>query len=185
MSHAYLITHGWFGRFRTNIGGAGAFTAIYLPGDVIGLDALPTGLLHDEVTALMDGAVLRLPLQQLADSIADGGEVAREAVRRLAADSALLREALFAVGAQSSTERLSTFTLQTHDRVIAAGLTLPGGGFRMPLTQVQLGAVTGLTSVHVNRVLRRLRLEGLIDFQNGIMRVLDLAGLRRATQRRL
>lgn len=185
VEYAFLVTAGWFGRFRLNTGGTGAFTGLYMRGDVIGLDALFTGVLHDEVTALMDGVVLRVPLRQLSEHVAGGGALASEAVRRLAADTVFLREVLFAVGAQSSNDRMSTFIMQTYDRVVAAGLTLPGGGFRLPLTQVQLGAVTGLTSVHVNRVLRRLRDDGMIEFQGGIVRVLDLPALRRAVRQRL
>lgn len=183
--HAYLVTAGWFGRFRVNAGGTEAFSAVYIPGDVIGLDAMPSGRLDDEVAALVEASVLRLPLERLTESVDQGGPLTREAVRLLVADTGLLRETLFAVGAQSSTERVASFMLQTHGRMIAAGL-IPAGAdrFRMPLTQVQLGAVTGLTSVHVNRVLRRLRLDGLLDFQGGIVRVLDLPGLRRAAQKR-
>ena len=185
LHHACLILQGWFGRFRTGLSGAEAVTAIYLPGDIIGLDALFDARFADDLVVLSDGAVLRLPLDKLREAVAAGGGVALEAARLLAADSGFLREALFAVGTQSSFERLSTFIIQTYDRLVAAGLLAPGiDRFAMPLTQAQLGAVTGLTSVHVNRVLKQLRLAGLLEVRGGTVHVTNLPGLRRAAQRR-
>ena len=53
------------------------------------------------------------------------------------------------------------------------------GGYQLPMTQEQLADATGLTPVHVNRTLRRLRDEGLADFARGEVRVLDEARLAR------
>ena len=44
---------------------------------------------------------------------------------------------------------------------------------RAPLTQQDLASALGLTSVHVNRVLRRLRADGLIDLRGGVVTVHD------------
>ena len=185
LHHAYLVASGWFGRFRMGSSGSEAVTAVYLPGDIIGLDALFDQQSRDEVTALSDGAVLRLPLATVRDAVEGGGRAALEAARLLAADSGFLREALFAVGTQSSIERLSTFILQTYDRLVQTG-QIPAGAdrFALPLTQSHLGAVTGLTSVHVNRVLKQLRVAGLVEIRGGSVRVLNLTGLRSAAQRR-
>jgi DNA-binding Lrp family transcriptional regulator len=46
-------------------------------------------------------------------------------------------------------------------RLEARGLAT-GDGFELPMTQEQLADATGLTSVHVNRVLKSLEDEGLI-----------------------
>lgn len=181
--HLWLVTQGWLARVRTAANGADAVTAVYLPGDVIGLDALSSGRLTDEVIALMDATVLRVPIEQVRAVIGDG--VAADTVERLARETGFLREALIAVGSQSSTERLCTFVLQTYDRLRAAGLCRPDDrAMPWPLTQTQVGAVTGLTSVHVNRVLRRLRDDGLLDIQNGVATMLDLPALRRIAERR-
>jgi CRP-like cAMP-binding protein len=55
-------------------------------------------------------------------------------------------------------------------------------GFDCPLTQYHLADALGLSAVHVNRVLRQLREEGLVTFQkrrvvfNDFERLRDLAG---------
>jgi hypothetical protein len=42
-----------------------------------------------------------------------------------------------------------------------------------PLTQGELAQATGMTPVHVNRVLQQLRLEGLIEMGNKVLTVLE------------
>ncbi|WP_306286341.1 helix-turn-helix domain-containing protein [Sphingomonas sp. Ant20] len=49
--------------------------------------------------------------------------------------------------------------------------------FVLPLTQVDIGEATGLTNVHVNRVLRTLRERGLLKFNNRRAVILDRNGL--------
>ncbi len=41
------------------------------------------------------------------------------------------------------------------------------GGFALPITQLDLGDATGLTSVHVNRMLKQLRDDRLVTFRGG------------------
>lgn len=48
-----------------------------------------------------------------------------------------------------------------------------GAAFDLPLTQEQLADALGLTSVHVNRVLKRLRDEGLMELRNRTITLLN------------
>ena len=43
----------------------------------------------------------------------------------------------------------------------------------MPLTQEHIGDALGLTNVHVNRMLRELREEGVLVLKGGVLRILD------------
>src|SRR3546814_3500604 len=43
----------------------------------------------------------------------------------------------------------------------------------LPLTQEHIGDATGLTFVHVNRILRTLRKEGVVEFHHRRLRMLD------------
>src|SRR3546814_10216130 len=43
----------------------------------------------------------------------------------------------------------------------------------LPLTQEHIGDATGLTFVHVNRILRTLRKEGVVEFHHRRLRILD------------
>ena len=181
--HLYLLVEGWIGRIRANAAGETAFTALYIANDAVGVDAVAGGLLDDDIVALTDAVVLRVPRDVARAGIVADMDAAMVLVRLLTAETAFLREALMAVGRQSSTERLSTFVLQTYRRLIAAGLVAEGATrFELPLTQAQMAAVTGMTGVHVNRVLRLLRDGGCLDVRNGTARILDMALLERESR---
>jgi len=65
-------------------------------------------------------------------------------------------------------------------RFAVVGLNTPEG-FPLNLTQADLGDMTGLTPVHVNRTLRKLREAGLAVVRDGFVSVPDLPppGIRR------
>lgn len=54
--------------------------------------------------------------------------------------------------------------------------------FEFPVTQTDLADATGLTPVHVNRTLQRLREQGLIRTDGKTWTVLNPAGLREAAK---
>ena len=56
-----------------------------------------------------------------------------------------------------------------------------GDRLALPLTQDEIGDATGLTAVHVNRTLQRLRSEGLIEVASGMLYLPDVDRLREAT----
>lgn len=53
-------------------------------------------------------------------------------------------------------------------------------GFDLPLTQEQLADALGLTSVHVNRTLQRLRSEGILSILHHVLTINDAERLRAA-----
>jgi hypothetical protein len=43
----------------------------------------------------------------------------------------------------------------------------------LPVTQQEIGDATGLTGIHVNRILRNLGKEGIVEFQRRRLRILS------------
>ena len=52
----------------------------------------------------------------------------------------------------------------------------------MPLTQEQIGEALGITPVHVNRIIKQLRDENIVDINRGRVRVLDETKLAELAQ---
>ena len=52
-----------------------------------------------------------------------------------------------------------------------------GGQYELPVTQQELGDTTGLSNVHVNRVLQSLRRDGLITLKGKNLVILDVERL--------
>jgi DNA-binding transcriptional regulator LsrR (DeoR family) len=59
---------------------------------------------------------------------------------------------------------------------------ITGSTFSLPLTQVQIGGYLGLTVVHVNRVLRSLRDERIVNVERHCVTILDLDRLTSLAQ---
>jgi CRP-like cAMP-binding protein len=90
-------------------------------------------------------------------------------------------EHLVNLGRRSAEERMGHLLLELGARLKLVGMGNETG-FDCPLTQYHLADALGLSAVHVNRVLRNLREEGLVTFQKGRVvfddfgRLKDLAG---------
>jgi CRP-like cAMP-binding protein len=77
-------------------------------------------------------------------------------------DGSIFREWIMNVGRRDARTRISHLLCEFSLRLKVAGLG-EQDNYQLPMTQEQLGDATGLTSVHVNRVLMALEAEGLIE----------------------
>jgi CRP-like cAMP-binding protein len=96
-------------------------------------------------------------------------------------DAAVQRERILSIGRRSALARIAHLMCELFVRLDVVGLT-EGSSFRLPITQLDLADATGLTSVHVNRMLRQLRGDGLMTFRNAVVEIHDLPGLERVAE---
>ena len=68
--------------------------------------------------------------------------------------------------------------MELAERLSLVGLATEAE-FKCPLSQPVLADALGLTSIHVNRVLRQLRELDLLTIRKGTAKIHDLAGLRK------
>jgi CRP-like cAMP-binding protein len=87
------------------------------------------------------------------------------------------------LGRLSAYERIADWLLEMYERLGSAGLTR-GNSFEMPLTQETLADALGLTTVHVNRTLQSLRLNGVLSVYARTVVLHDLASLEQLLDRR-
>lgn len=97
-------------------------------------------------------------------------------------DQAILREWLLNIGQRNAYERLSHFFCEMGVRLQAVNLSNPDGSIDLPLSQSLLADTTGLTLVHLNRTLKRLRDQRLITLDKRRLTIPDLDRLIAATQ---
>jgi CRP-like cAMP-binding protein len=95
-------------------------------------------------------------------------------------DEAVLRSWMVNVGRREAFEAVGHLICELYVRMKNIGL-VDGHHFEVPLTQEEIGDALGLTSVHVNRVLQRLRSEDLISFRLGMLTIHDYRKLEKAS----
>jgi CRP-like cAMP-binding protein len=102
----------------------------------------------------------------LLEAFATSSRLATAVLWAASRDEAMMVEHLVDLGRRSAEERMGHFLLELGARLQLVGLA-DSYGFDCPLTQYHLADALGLSAVHVNRVLRHLREEGLVTFQKG------------------
>jgi CRP-like cAMP-binding protein len=91
-------------------------------------------------------------------------------------DEGTMRAWITSMGRRSSPERVAHLLCELYIRARNIGLT-EKAPFDLPMTQLMLADALGMTSVHVNRVLKTLRIAGAIALPRGHLRIMDLPKL--------
>jgi CRP/FNR family transcriptional regulator len=177
----YHIRNGWACQIRDLANDRRAIIDLYLPGDVVGLDAvLQTRPLAKVVTLTSVTAEVIGEENALIELVSNGptalyiawllGQRQRRADRLLTAILCLDARGRLAM-------MLLDFYMRLRRRRLITGLT-----YNLPLTQVQMGSYVGLTMVHVNRVLGTLRDERIVHVEKHCVSILDLEKLKRLAE---
>jgi CRP-like cAMP-binding protein len=75
-------------------------------------------------------------------------------------------EHLVGIGRRDAAERMAHFLLELGKRLSLVGMGSKAG-YACPLTQYLIADAIGLSAVHVNRVLRELREQGMVTVRDG------------------
>ena len=175
----HLIVEGWAARSKILENGSRQIPALLLPGEFCDLDAIQ--LEHNDcgVVALTRCAVITIPRDALLAAM-NRHRGLRDAVwRMMATENTIATQWTVCLGRRSARERLAHLLCELRARLVAVGAAPTGADHALPLTQEEMADVLGLTAVHVNRTLQKLRGDGLIRWRDGRLSVLDEEKLRR------
>ena len=166
-------------RYIDNRKGDRQLVSIQVPGDFVDLHGYPLKVLDHDVATLTEVRGGRCSgTADLDTLVAERPALTRKLWFSTLLDAAIHREWIFKLGRLPSHGRVAHFLCETDLRLRAVGLS-DGGRFQLPLTQPDVAEICGLTSIHVNRVMRDLRERGLCTFRGGIVEIHDLPGLAR------
>ena len=177
---AILIRNGFALRSCVLPDGRRAIFDILVPGDIGGLDGVVLARSLEDITAAdrvgyhqLGGAALR---ELMADRC-----VALQATALLAGARWRADRLAASIGRLDAQARICVLLLDLYDRLRRQGL-IGRPSFNLPLTQEQIADHLGLTLVHVNRTLRRLREEKLVLIHRQVVTIVDLDRLRALAQ---
>jgi len=146
--------------------------SLHLPGDLAGEAALAWAQAPFALTAATD-AVVHVIDKVVFRSLFERQPRLAMLLHALAqVERVALSDRLASIGRTPAKARVATLIVDALRRLRAYG-GQTGGEFSLPLTQEESGDVTGLTAVHVNRMMRLLVEDGLIARTNGCICVLD------------
>lgn len=177
--HIHLIVDGWAIRYKSLPAGNRQITAVLLPGDFVDLRVAVLRRMDHSVRTVTRCQVAYIKPETIEDLTSNHSKLASAFLCSTLVGEANLRSWLVSIGRRDAYERLAHLICELHARLKLVGL-VRGSTFDLPLTQEQVGDATGLTAVHINRMLQRLRAEKLIDLRRNVITVPNINALRRA-----
>lgn len=171
-----LFLEGWACRYKTLEDGRRQITNFFLPGDLCDLNVYILRAMDHSIGALTPLRYLEISRERMDDLIARRPRVAQAFWWDTLVTAAIQREWTVNLGQRDAIERLAHLLCELYYRLRAVRRG-HDGRCELPLTQTDLAEATGMTSVHVNRMLQELRARGLIRWKGKAFEVPDLQAL--------
>ncbi len=163
---AYILASGWACSYKLQPDGSRQIVDFQIPGDFLGLRSVLLHASDHSIEPIVNIQAAEVLVDDLLDAFAQTPRLATAILWALSRDEAMVVEHLVGLGRRDANERMAHFLLELGARLALVGMGSREGYF-CPLTQYHLADALGLSAVHVNRVLRKLREDGLVTFRDG------------------
>ena len=176
-----LLLDGMMCRYKDLSGGQRQITELHVPGDFVDLHSFTLKRLDHSILALTACRVVEVPHANLATITEQYPHLTRLYWFATTLDAAIHREWELSLGRRTALAKIAALFCEMRIRFDVVGMT-DGDGYALPLTQMDLAECLGLTAIHVNRTLKELREQKLVEFKAGRVTILDLARLERIAE---
>jgi CRP-like cAMP-binding protein len=173
-----LILDGWACRYKCLPDGRRQTLGFLIPGDLCDLNLYLVGRMDHGISAITPVRFAEISRPQMEVLAAQSTQLADALAWSVLVAAAIQREWILSIGRRNAREQIAHLVAELFHRLRAIGHA-HARGCEFPLTQNDLADATGLTAVHVNRVLKELRREGLIDVDHRALTIPDLGALER------
>lgn len=171
--NVFLLMEGWAFRYTLLENGARQIFAYLLPGDLCDVHVFMLDKMDHSIGLLSDAQVVTVPADEMLDIIDRFPRIERALWIATLVDEGTLRQWVVNIGQRKAFERIGNLFCELWVRMRSVGLVNDTNQFDLPLTQTELADTVGLTSVHVNRTLSRLREQKLIKLPGGRLTILE------------
>ena len=176
-----LVMDGFAARAKSLRDGGRQIMAFLIPGDLCDVEIFVLHGMDHDVIALDRTTCAIIPKADMEALLSEVSTLTKALWWSTMTDSAVLRSRIVGQGRRDARERMAHLVYEMLIRYRVTGRA-PDNVFPLPLTQTDLADATGVTPVHANRTLQQLRAEGLIEFERGVLRVLDAPALKQAAK---
>jgi CRP-like cAMP-binding protein len=174
-----LLLSGFAYRYKLTGEGGRQIISLHCAGEFLDLQNSFLGLADHSVQMLTEGELALMPIGVLQELALTRPAIGRALWIDTLIDASIFREWVVNVGRRDSRARVAHLLCEFSLRLEAAGLA-SNHQYELPMTQEQLADAVGLTSVHVNRVLKQLGEEGLIERDRRSIVIVDWKRMREA-----
>ena len=175
---AFALQSGWACSYKDLSNGKRQIISFPIAGDIVGLRSVLLRTADHSFSTLTDAVVSAVEGPHVMQCVTEFPRLGAALLWAASRDEAMVVEHLVNIGRRSALERTAHFFMELAERMTLAGQATETE-FDCPLSQFVIADALGLTSIHVNRVMRQLREMRLLNLKKGKAQIQDLAGLRK------
>ncbi|WOH76441.1 Crp/Fnr family transcriptional regulator [Bradyrhizobium sp. NDS-1] len=179
-TNSIVVVSGFLSRQRV-ISARNQISSFYIAGDMPDLHTLHLPVMDHELCSVGVSTVASVSHAHLRELMSGSSGLTQAFWRETLIHAAIYREWIENLGARQALGRIAHLLCELATRMELVGL-LDNGSLHLPFTQQDVADACGLSVVHVNRTLQELRREGLIDWRNHTVQLLDRARLEDAAE---
>jgi CRP-like cAMP-binding protein len=181
LTEANLLFDGFVCRFKDLADGQRQILDTHIAGDFLDLHGFLLKRIDNNVASLTSVRLATIPHDALRQISEAHPHLTRILWFSTLLDAAIHREKILSIGRRRALGRIAHLLCELFVRLRLVGIA-GEQGYRLPLTQADLADATGLTPVHVNRMLRKLRNEEIMTFRGGEVAIHDWDRLQRVAE---
>jgi len=156
-----VLIAGYAFRHKLTGDGARQIVSLHIPGEALDFQNLFLAEADHNVQMLTRGQVAEVHMADMEKLALGPAGLGQAILIANLVEASIFREWTLNIGRRDSRSRIAHLLCEFAARLTAQELQ-EEAHFELPMTQEQLADATGLTPVHVNRVLKGLQAEGLI-----------------------
>ena len=166
----FVILEGWACRYKILPSGTRQVMAFLLPGDCCDLHVGMLAEMDHNLQALTHCDVALIPGDSMEALLDDHPAVARAMYKSQLIDEGILRSWIVSIGRRNSVERVAHLMCELYLRSFSINST---DEVELPISQIILADALGMTPVHVNRILKELRVAGAMRIRRRKLSIVD------------
>ena len=167
----YAVRSGAFKSYSIDESGEEHVVGFFLPGELIGLDAIHMGTHPTSAKALETSTLCEIPYDQMETLSGKIHNLQSHMYRVLSSEIREDQELQMLLGKKTADEKIGSFLLNLSRRYQQRHLS--GTLFRLPMARTDIGNYLGLAVETVSRVLTRMQQQDILKVEGKDVEILD------------
>lgn len=168
----FVMLDGWACRYKILPNGTRQVMAFLMPGDACDLHVGMLAEMDHGIQSVTPARIAAIPRGEMDELMDRHPDFARAMYLAQLIDEGTLRAWIVSMGRRTSIERVAHLMCELYLRARSIDMVAEAA-LALPLSQIILADALGMTPVHINRVLKELRLAGAMELQRGSLNILD------------
>lgn len=172
----FAVRSGLVKVFATDDDGEEQIIGFFLPGEMLGLDAIESQIHACSAVALETSSYCTVPFSELSEICKQIPELQNQLLRIMSRELSSENKMLLTLGKKNSEEKVATFLLTISTRYYQLGYS--ANEFKLMMSRQEIGNYLGITFETVSRVLGRLQRNGIIKVNRKAIKIIDMVALK-------